>query len=115
MSVNDKFSGASLPSTTDAVVTTFVGARFFAEAVLGADGSAFTAATAAADFSDTGFVTIESLTPGASFTTASGTTYSAPSAVVPEPRTAWLVSTGLAILLTFARIRTKRFPLFSRK
>ena len=115
MSVNDKFSGASLPSTTDAVVTTFVGARFFAEAVLGADGSAFTAATAAADFSDTGFVTIESLTPGASFTTASGTTYSAPLAVVPEPGTAWLVSIGLAILLTFARIRSERFPLFSRK
>ena len=100
MSLNGKFSGVSLPSTTHAVVTTFVGAQFFGEAVLGAGASAFTAGTAAADFSDTGFVTVESLTPGASFTTASGTTYSPP-ATVPEPPTAWVVAAvGLALFGT---------------
>lgn len=84
VSMNDKFSGVKLPSTNQFVFTTSVGARFFTEGVLGAGGSAAADGTATANFSDTGFVTVESLTPGASFTTASGTTYS-PTATVPEP------------------------------
>ncbi|HEV2448501.1 MAG TPA: PEP-CTERM sorting domain-containing protein [Candidatus Sulfopaludibacter sp.] len=103
-SVNDKFSGSKLPSTKTFDLPTFVGDQLFFEGVLAVNAAAVTAGKAAADFSDTGFVTFESLTPDASFTTASGATY-APVSTVPEPSTIGLVSVGLAIA----------FPLFRRR
>jgi hypothetical protein len=47
---------------------------------------------------DTGLLTIESLTPGASFTTASGADYSGFSVAVPEPSTLPLLLTAFAVL-----------------
>jgi hypothetical protein len=60
--------------------------------------------SATADASDTGILDISVLTPGAIYTTASGVTYNAPSAV-PEPESIWLVLAAIAAICFRSRRR----------
>ncbi len=61
----------------------------------------FPGSRAAADFYNTGFITLESLTAGATFTTDSGASYS----IVPVPAAVWLFGSGLLGLVGVARRR----------
>jgi len=64
----------------------------------------FGSESATADASDTGSSYITVLTPGASYTTASGVGYGAPSAV-PEPKSVWLVLAAIAAICFKGRRR----------
>jgi hypothetical protein len=57
-----------------------------------------TEATNMVDAANTGVLTIQSLTPGASFTTASGSDYSGSAAAVPEPSSILLLLAVIAML-----------------
>jgi PEP-CTERM motif len=63
-------------------------------------------ATALADASDTANVYFTVLTPGASYTTASGINYASQS--TPEPGTLWLMATALAGIRAARRRSTRR-------
>ena len=73
-----------------------------ASAVSDGSGSYF----ATADASDTANTYITVLTPGATYTTASGATYTAPA--VPEPASFWLLAMALPALGVRARHRVRQ-------
>jgi hypothetical protein len=76
--------------STPIVLSFIVGASAFAGTSLGAG--------AVMDASNTGFVTIQSLTPGVTFSTDSGALFTDPTA--PEPTPLFLMSVPLFALLT---------------
>jgi len=93
--------------TQSAIVSTVSGATFQFFSDLSLDVNAFAtgdADSATGDASDTARTYITVLTPGASYTTASGATYD--SANVPEPRSFLLVGVALAFC---GAVRARRY------
>jgi len=80
-----------------------VGGTFFLKAALSFSAGA-RPGTASVDVNQGAIVTLETLTPGAGYTTASGATY-APAAVVPEPATFPIVVLALAGMVRRRRCR----------
>jgi hypothetical protein len=77
----------------------------FASAIC--DGpSACTSAFAQLDAGHTALTFLDFLTPGASYSTASGVTYFTPTAIVPEPSTILLLGAGLVGLVAWRRKQT---------
>jgi hypothetical protein len=64
-------------------------------------------ATGLADASDTANAYLTVLTPGASYTTASGISYASPAATVPEPKSVWLMVAAFSGIWAGTRSRAR--------
>ena len=103
-----------LKGTQGFVESTTVGADLQIQgqlaAVAGASGfnPDFSASTATVDPPSSDFF-IDSLTPGATYTTGSGNTYFSPIVSAPEPSTVMLLGSGLVALLGILKLKARTF------
>lgn len=99
-SIHDSVVDITIADGTVNAIELQLFAQIFASAYI--DSNGLESNTAHLDASDTGYLTITALTPGATFDAASGTSYALPSAdtsSVPEPGTIVMMVSGLTGLL----------------